>query len=234
MIETADAQCLLLGSTVEYAALGPRIISMDASFPMVAALWRSADPAARAIQADWTSMPIRPRAFSHVLADGSLNAVSSSVLSSVLDEVRRVLQPQGTLIARVFCRPAAAETADEIRRDVRLGRIGTFHALKWRVAMALLHNPGSSDIAVSDIRDAVMAQYPDREELCGVTGWSRAEIDTLDVYDGSTVIYNFPTEMAIVGLLRRRFADVEVVRCGTYALSERCPLIVARRPLAAE
>jgi SAM-dependent methyltransferase len=234
MVDAGESQCLLLGATVEYAALGTRVIAMDASYPMVAALWRSGDPNGLAIQGDWTNMPVRPRTFSHVLGDGSLNAVSSSVLPSVLDEVRRVLQPQGALVARVFCRPAVAETADDIRRDVRLGRVGTFHALKWRVAMSLLRGPGASDIAVSDIRDALMIQFPDREALCAETGWRRAEVDTLDVYDGSAVIYNFPTEMAIVGLLRRWFTEVEVVPCGTYALAERCPLIVARKPLAAE
>src|SRR4030095_13352092 len=75
LIDTANARCLLLGSTAEYAALGPRIVAMDASFSMISALWRSADPPRPAIQSDWTSMPIRPHAFTHVLADGSLNAV---------------------------------------------------------------------------------------------------------------------------------------------------------------
>lgn len=228
----SKAECLLLGSTVEYAVFGPRIIAVDASFPMLAALWRSGDPTGLGIQSDWTRMPISPGTFTHVLGDGSLNAVSSVVLPAVLDEVKRVLQPQGTLIARVFCRPDTVETAEDIRRDVLAGRLGSFHALKWRVAMSVLRDPASSDIAVHDIRAAVIAQYPDRAELCRRTGWMRAEIDTLDVYDGSTAVYNFPTEAMIVVLLRRRFSDVEIVRCGTYELADRCPLIVARNPLA--
>jgi SAM-dependent methyltransferase len=226
------AECLLLGSTIEYAALGPRVVAIDASFPMLAALWRSGDPMRIALQSDWTRMPIAPRALTHVLGDGSLNALSSTVLPAVLDEVKRVLQPRGTLIARVFCRPDVAETAEDIRRDVLAGRIGSFHALKWRVAMSVLRDPLSLDIAVRDIRAAVIAQYPDRTELCRTTGWKRAEMDTLDVYDGSTAVYNFPTESMIVLLLRRWFAEVEIVRCGTYALAERCPLVVARNPIA--
>jgi Methyltransferase domain len=205
---------------------------MDSSISMISALWRGADPPGLAIQSDWTSMPVGPRAFTHVLGDGSLNAVSSAVLTDVLREVARVLKPEGALIARVFCRPCIAETADDIGRDVQLGRAGNFHALKWRVAMAALRDPASSDIAVSAIRDAVVAQYPDRDELCRTTGWNRAEIDTLDVYDGSSVVYNFPTEATIFALLQRWFATVEIVRCGAYPLAERCPLLVARRPLA--
>jgi len=233
LIGTDGSRCLLLGSTAEYAALGPTIISMDASFSMISALWRSADSSGLAVQSDWTSMPVGPRSITHVLGDGSLNAVSTSVLTDVLQEVSRVLKPEGSLIARVFCRPASAESADDIERDVRLGRAGNFHALKWRIAMAALRDPASSDIAVSAIRDAVVAQYPDRDELCRITGWNRAEIDTLDVYDGSSVVYNFPTEAAIFALLQRWFATVEIMRCGAYPLAERCPLLVARRPILA-
>lgn len=232
LIGTDGSKCLLLGSTVEYAALGPTIISMDASFSMISALWRSTDSSGLAIQSDWTNMPIGPRSIAHVLGDGSLNAVSTSVLTEVLREVARVLKPEGSLIARVFCRPAAAESADDIGQDVQLGRAGSFHALKWRIAMAALREPASSDIAVGAIRDAVVAQYPDRDALCRTTGWSRAEVDTLDVYDGSSVVYNFPTEAAIFALLQQWFATVEIIRCGSYPLAERCPLLVARRPIS--
>jgi hypothetical protein len=227
----AGSPRLLLGSTVEYAALGPGTIAMDAGLSMMSALWRSADSSSLAIQCDWTRMSIASHSIAHVLGDGSLNAVSTAVLTEVLQEVARVLRPEGSLIARVFCRPPNAESAADIRRDVKLGRAGSFHALKWRVAMAALPDPASPDIAVSAIRDAVIAQYPDRHALCRSTGWNRAEVDTLDVYDGSSVIYNFPTEAAIFALLRRWFASVEIIHCGSYPLAERCPILVARKPI---
>ena len=231
LIGAGAARCLLLGSTVEYAALASQIVAMDANFAMVAALWRGGDPSRPGIQCDWTRMPIRSRAFTHVLGDGSLNAVPFEVLPAMLDEVARVLLPTGALIARVFCRPDAAETAEDIRRDVLRGRVGTFHALKWRVGMSLLRDASCTDLPVARIRQAVIAQYPDREELCRLTGWERAEVDTLDVYDGSDAVYNFPTEAMIAGLLRRWFANVEVMSSGTYPLAERCPLLVARNPV---
>jgi SAM-dependent methyltransferase len=234
LIGSGTTPCLLLGSTVEYAALRSRVISVDATFPMVAGLWRHGDPSRLGIQADWTCMPIRPQTFSHVLGDGSLNAIPWATLPLLFDEVRRVLQPRGILIARVFCRPETAETPEDIRRDVVRGRAGSFHALKWRVAMSMLGDEEQSDIAVKNIRRAVMAAYPDREELCRITGWVRAEVGTLDVYETSDAIYNFPTEAMIVALLRRWFAEVELVRCGTYPLAERCPVIVAREALPTE
>jgi SAM-dependent methyltransferase len=223
------ARCLLLGTTVEYGNLGNPIVAVDLSFPMLAGLWK-ADPARLGAQANWAHLPVRSDTFTHVLGDGSLNAVPFGVLPAVLSEVIRALERGGTMIARVFCRPDATEGAGDIRRDVSLGRIGTFHALKWRVAMSLLPEPDRADVPVTAIRDAFRALYPDRGALCRSTGWNPAEVDTIDVYDGSTAVYNFPTETAIVTLLRDWFTAVEIVRCGTYPLAERCPLLVARNP----
>lgn len=230
----AEARCLLLGSTLEFAALGPGIVSMDASFPRLAELWRSAAPGGLAIQGDWTRMPVRTHAFTHVLGDGSLNAVAWSVLPSILGEATRVLRPDGTLIARAFCRPPVAETPDEIAHDVEQGRVDSFHALKWRIVMAMPSAQRTSDVAVRDLRNAVIAAFPDRDALCRLTGWRRAEVDTIDVYEGSSDVYSFPTEEMLVTALRRWFADVEIVRCGGYPLAERCPLLVARGPLQIE
>jgi len=145
----------------------------------------------------------------------------------MLDEVMRVLRPGGKLIARLFCRPAVAETQDAIRRDLAAGRIASFHDLKWRVAMAAVDACNGPDIAVLDIRAAILDMFPDIGRLCEETGWRREEVETIQVYAGSPAIYNFPTEEAIRDLVRTRFAKVELVRCGSYALAERCPLLVA-------
>ena len=233
LIGPSDARCLLLGATVEYAERRPGIVAMDATLPMLAAIWRGSDPSRAAIQADWTRMPVGPHTFSHVLCDGSLNAVPTSQLSVVLRELQRILVPDGTLIARVFCRPEDAESMAMIERDVLARAVGSFHALKWRVAMSAICSPASPDIAVPAIREAMNKQFPDREALCRATGWSRAEVDTIDVYEGSSAVYNFSTETAIAALLKKHFVTVEIIRCGSYALAERCPLFVARSPLQA-
>lgn len=228
-IDGSAEKCLLLGSTSEYAEIGAHVVAMDMSLTMMRALWIASDPDRIGIQADWTQMPIGATSINHVLADGSLNAVPfRSALPRMLDGVRRVLRPGGKLIARVFCRPAAAETFDAIKHDLAAKRVDSFHALKWRVAMAAVRGADAADIAVQEIRDTIIERFPDRDELCRATGWSRAEVDTIDVYDGSPAVYNFPTEAMILELLRPRFPKVAAVRCGSYALAERCPLLVAQ------
>lgn len=229
LVGAGGARCLLLGTTVEYGTLGHPTVAIDLSFPMLASLWRT-DPTRLGAQANWAHLPVRSGAFTHVLGDGSLNAIPFGALPAVLSEVTRTLERGGTLIARVFCRPGTAESTGDIRRDVSLGGIANFHALKWRVAMSLLPEPDRTDLPVTEIRDAVCALYPDRDALCGGTGWNRAEVDTIDVYDGSMAVYNFPTDTAIAALLRDWFTAVEIVRCGRYPLAERCPLLVARNP----
>ena len=230
LIGDDNARCLLLGSTSEYAALGLPIFAIDLTFARLAGLWRGDDSTRLCAQADWAQMPIASGAFTHVLGDGSLNAVPFEALPSLLAEVARVAGPRGTLIARTFCRPEVAEASADIREAVRRGQIANFHALKWHIAMSLLSGPDRADLRVTEIRDAFCTLYPDRPALCRDTGWERDEVDTIDVYDGSTAIYNFPTEAAIVAQLRRRFTTVETIRCGTYPLAERCPLLVARNP----
>lgn len=223
--------CLLLGSTAEYSALDPGVTAIDMSLGMLGALWvAAAKPARSGIQGDWTRLPIRASSIGHVLGDGSLNSVPfRSVLPRMLEEVARVLRPGGKLIARLFCRPATAVTPDAIKRDLDAGRVASFHDLKWRVAMAIADN--GPDVAVQDIRATMLDMFPDRGRLCEETGWRREEVETIEVYAGSPAIYNFPTEAAILDLLRRHFAEVELVRCGSYALAERCPLVVARTPV---
>ncbi len=221
--------CLLLGSTAEYSALGPSVIAIDMSLGMLSALWVAAvKPARSGIQGDWTQMPIRTSSIGHVLGDGSLNSVPFRLVPRMLEEIARVLHPGGKLIARLFCKPAIAETRNAIKRDLAAGRIASFHDLKWRVAMTVAGSNNGPDVAVQDIRTAMLDMFPDSRRLCEETGWRREEVETIEVYAGSPAIYNFPTEEAILDPARARFAKVELVRCGSYALAERCPLLVAQ------
>jgi hypothetical protein len=78
-------------------------------------------------------MPTSPR------GDGSLNAIAGN-LPALLREIRRVLVPRGVGAFRTFCAPEFPESLGTIRHDVEYGWQGNFHALKWRIAMALAAN----------------------------------------------------------------------------------------------
>ena len=54
------------------------------------------------------------------------------------------------------------------------GEIRSFHAFKWRLAMAIVAEAADPNIRVETIRDVFIREFPDRAMLAETTGW-RAE-----------------------------------------------------------
>lgn len=224
---------VILGVTPELVQLpwpdGTRLLALDQSAEMIAAVWRPHPGVdSRVREARWQTMPVENGSTSLIVGDGSLNALTSlQEYPDVFAEAARVLQPAGALVLRCFVRPDRAETLDEVAAAALAGRIGSMHALKWRIAMALEVDPSFS-VAVVDIRAAFERLLPDRDRLAGITGWPLQVIDTIDAYRGVATRYSFPTFAAIRAAAAPLFEPVEV-RCGKYELAERCPTVLFRR-----
>jgi len=106
------------------------------------------------------------------------------------------------------------------------GRIGSLHALKWRIAMAV--QPGDRNVRVVDILAGFDELVADRAALAARTGWSPAVIAAIDVYRDSELTYSFPT----LAEVRDALGDVLVERaCHVpgYELGDRCPTLVLER-----
>jgi hypothetical protein len=71
--------------------------------------------------------------------------------------------------------------------------------------------------------------FPDRDALSAATGWSREDIDTIDVYANSPDVYSFPTFAQLRETIPDVFGNVRLQACGLYPLAERCPLLVLER-----
>lgn len=180
---------LLLGVTPELAPLAT--VAVDHSAAMIAAIHRGPGPAVRA---DWRALPFAAGSFDAALGDGALsNLAFPDGYADLGRELRRVLGPDGRAVLRVFARRAPAAAP------------GSLHALKWDLAMALARD--DRNVAVAAIGAAFDAAFPDRDALAARTGWSRAVIDTIDAYRGSTVRYSFPTlDEAVAALGLRALA----------------------------
>ena len=111
--------------------------------------------------------------------------------------------------------------------DALGGRIRSFHALKWRVAMLLSDGPEFS-VAVAEIHATFDRLFPDRERLAAAGGWPGELISTIDAYAGAPTRYTFPTLAAALEAARPWFEAVEVRR-GRYELSDCCPIVAFRR-----
>lgn len=223
----------LLGVTPELVQLAwPETVSLEAfdhSADMIARVWQPhPNIFSQVREADWRALPLDEGTLHAAVGDGSLNVLPDlEHYPAVLRELHRVLAAQGSIVIRCFIRPDKAEALPDVVRAVLSGEVGSFHAMKWRLAMALTQELGAS-VAVGDIHNVFEASFPSRSELSEVTGWPREQIDTIDAYKGSPTQYTFPTLSA----LREQCApwfDVVEVAYGTYELADRCPTLTLMR-----
>jgi SAM-dependent methyltransferase len=225
------ARGALLGVTPELAqATAHRaIVAIDRERAMIDLLQRAIPfESARAIQGDWLALPLAARSLAFALGDGSFNLLRyPRDYHALFGELRRVMCEDAALIVRVFARPDAEETCAAVLAAAFAGRIGNFHAFKWRFAMALVARNRHPDIGVADIHREFDAWVPDRDALALGAGWTRAAIDTIDVYRGSDAVYSFPTLEEWRVVAARHGRELACAH-GRYELAERCPLLLHR------
>ncbi len=217
---------LLYGVTPEFAELGGNLVAVDRSIEMISNVWPGNTERRFAILGDWRSLPLPSHCFEAAVGDAPLNNVSfPEDAELVLTELKRVLKPCGRSVFRAFCRPEIPETLEEVRCAAFAGNTQSFHALKWRVAMACVADRNPPIIRLAEILASFNAAFPDRAALSQRTGWDVDAITSIDAYAGSAHIYSFPTIKQIVELVRSHFGDVQILESGSYPLVERCPLI---------
>jgi len=221
----------VLGVTPELcrlsAAASGRFTAIDKSADMIRSNWRTADcPNGTVICADWLSMPCPPASIDLVLGDGSLSVLSyPDGYLRLGRELQRLLRANGQCIIRCFVRPDTAETPERIFEDLLDGRIGNFHVLKWRLAMAL--QPGIQEgIAVGLVWSALNREWPDLAALAARCRWPLDEVRTIEAYLGIDTRYTFPTMAEYRQVLAEAGFTIRNVCVPAYELGDRCPTIV--------
>jgi SAM-dependent methyltransferase len=221
---------LLLGVTPGLADVAAEVIAVDRNEAMIANVWPGDTPRRRAMQGDWLALPFPSGYFSSAAGDGSLNSITyPETYAGLLGQLARVIEPGGLFVTRVFMAPERSESVADVVELGRKGDIPVFNAFKWRLAMAQVAEAGNPNIAVTAIRGAFDRAYPDRAALAASSGWDPEDIETIDAYANSSDVYSFPTLSQLRTAVPSSFPDVQIVNAGTYALAERCPLVVMRR-----
>ena len=223
-----DGLALQFGVTPEIARLAARGVAVDWNEAMVRLAWEDGD-GHRAIVGDWLGLPLRQGCVDIAFGDAPMSMLDwPGPYHGFLANVARVLRPGGRMVLRCFVGPDEAETVAAVAAAALAGEIAAFSAFKLRFNMAAFAaEAGSNDGA--RIHRMFQRQVPDRERLCRATGWARAEVDSMDAYEGGLSLHSYPTRAEIAGVLpagwRWRF-----VESGDYALVERCPLLVVDVP----
>jgi SAM-dependent methyltransferase len=221
-----SARVLVLGVTQELVRAFDSVIAVDCSALMIERLFVERR-GHRAVCADWRAMPIPDASIDVVVGDGSLTCLQVlSAYGQVAKELRRVLVPGGIGVLRLFASPEVLETLDEVEIALRERTIGSMHALKWRIAMALPRTEGT--ICLAEMRNVFNRWVPDRTAFCESTGWRRDVVDNIDIYAGSQETRTFPSVSDLRALLADDFF-VEVDGEKSYELGDRCPTVVLRR-----
>lgn len=227
-IAAHDERVLLLGVTRELAGLGRDLTAVDYNPEQIERVWIGDRPDRRALLADWRGMTFPAGRFTAAIGDGSFSALTwPQGCTETLARIGDALEPGGRLVVRCFLAPDEPEPVERVAGAVFSGAEPCFHALKWRLAMALAN--GERNVLVADIYDAFERAFPDRAALARLTGWDGATINLIDAYRDSALVYSFPTRAEMLRALPDAFRNARFVSSGRYPLSERCPFLVAER-----
>lgn len=227
LVGDGAAPVLLLGVTAMIADAFTTVDAVDVNPSVVATRWPGDSATKRAWVGDWLELGGGDRRYRAVLGDGSLNMLAPPQIARLLAIVVGLLEPGGRFACRLFERPEPAFSEADLQRTASAPGPLNFNAFKWQLAMHLAaHRP---TLPVTEIRAAFQARWPDRDALARATGWPREAIDTIDLYEGSSVVYAFPSRAEFRELLPEGIEAAEFLACGTYPLAERCPVLSFRR-----
>jgi hypothetical protein len=228
--ECLDA--LLLGVTPEIAEMKwpehSSLTAVDKSMPMVTRVWPGNVPGKRRVVcANWLMLPRRLSTCHIAAGDGSFNCLAYPYeCRAVAEGISGVLHDGGILILRCYLQKAVPESPEDIYADLRRGAIGSFHAFKLRLLMALQDNPHEG-IAVREAYQSWADRHLERGSLPSGEGWQESAIETIEYYKNSDTVYAFPTLAAMRAVIGEFFEEVSL-STPSYELGERCPTLVLR------
>jgi SAM-dependent methyltransferase len=229
-LKDVHGRTLLLGVTPELAEAVPDLIAIDRNYSMVANVWPGNTPTRFAFVADWRRANFKSDTFSICLGDGSLSFLTFPREAVALFlELNRIVKAGGRAVFRVYLAPDIAEKTTALRDEVLSGKIRNFHAFKLRLAMALAARQSVPQIRVAEILIAFNSLFGNRQDLVRATGWNRKQIDTVDFYKDSEVVYTFAKQDQLLAAVSKVCPDPRLITSGNYEMSEHCPLLLVNR-----
>ena len=221
---------LQLGVTPEIAHLSRDGLAIDWNPKMIDMAWPGDSSTHRAVVGNWLALPLLSASVDVAFGDGCLSTLSwPGQYRSFLNEMQLAIRPGGRLVLRCFVDRDGGEHIGDVVQDALRGNIQCFGAFKLRFNMAVCFAAGRVDITGAQIHRSFERYFPDRGLLASVTGWSNAEIGSIDAYAEATPVHSYPTRNQIAALLSKG-TDYRYVETVDYPLCERCPILIVEYP----
>lgn len=229
-----EGRALLLGVTQELAAASWLrtfdLFAAERVRAMIDVAWPGNTPQRHVVCADWRFAPFPDESLDLVIGDGCLTVVDPvRDLPQLLAEVNRCLRTDGYLLLRLFCRPDAVETPEQVIAALLSGAIGSIHVFKWRLVMAVQGVGGGSEVSLRSVWEIWNEVREDAARVAETRGWPAAAVGTMELYRDSPASLSFMTFDATVRILREAGFALLATRTGTYELAERCPHVLLRK-----
>lgn len=148
-------------------------------------------------------------------------------MDGILSELHRVCAPGSTVILRLFVKPDAPDSLEQLMEDLEVGRIQSFHAFKLRLLMVLQHDlahgvrPRQAWETWHKLRRQHGACIEARQ-------WPAQVMSTIEAYASSNDTYWFPRLGEALQAFERHFTPREI-HYSDVEMGGRCPLFVLER-----
>jgi hypothetical protein len=223
---------VLFGVTPEIAEMawppGSELLAADRSPEMLEAVWPGDRPGRRAVCGDWIELLAAHAPFDVAIGDGNLTTLDfPDEWERLARSAYEALSEAGVVIVRCRILPEVTETPEGIFRDLSTRRIGSFHAFKLRLAMALQPAPGTG-VRLHDVWQCWRDSGVNEARLQADTGWPLEVIRTMDLYRDKPLRLTFPTRLQTLATFQDGFRLESCVE-GAYELGSCNPLLVFRR-----
>jgi SAM-dependent methyltransferase len=228
-LQPTPGRTLLLGVTPELAFEDRDLVALDNSPEMIANVWPGDTARRKAVEGSWSEAILEAGGFQAALGDGALTCLPYPAgYNALFAEMARLLAPGGRLALRLFAAPRDCESIDDLVALAGRGQGGSFSAFRMRLAMALAAQNGGN-IHTPLILETFETRFADRQRVLTLNGWTDDDIETIEIYRGSSAWYAYPTVAQVQAVVPAGFSVIEAASSGGYELADRCPILVLER-----
>ena len=229
---------LVLGVTKDYLDLpwptGSNIRGLDNASVMIRNHWSG--ESGTAVQGDWCQMPLQSESQHIVLLDAGLCLLGwPDEQKQVLEEVARILVPDGMFIVRLLVLPHETESMPAVVQAVRAGEITDLSLLRIRLWMAMQAD-GIFPVTNRQFWTLLASSFPDLDELAQFCSTDSAYLQEALSKLQAEPVRNFAFAaledyVHMIDSMDGQFSVTEKF-IPEYHLGERCPTLVLRKNAA--